>query len=61
MEKLSQFDVAPFQALINMLKTNYLDTPEIFRMVVTLLCDYDSTDQNSVDMVSINCYYNFYY
>ncbi|XP_041370998.1 uncharacterized protein LOC121384601 [Gigantopelta aegis] len=50
MEKLSSFEVAPFQGLMNMLKANYLDRPEIFKMVLALLCDFDCTDQNSFDM-----------
>ncbi|XP_071105015.1 uncharacterized protein [Haliotis cracherodii] len=39
--------VAPFQALMNMIKVNYFAKTEVFRALIALLCDYDSTCSES--------------
>ncbi|KAL5005079.1 hypothetical protein ScPMuIL_018535 [Solemya velum] len=46
MELLSKLDIAPFQALINMIKFTYLEKEEVFRTMVAILSDYDPLDMN---------------
>ncbi|XP_067664830.1 uncharacterized protein [Haliotis asinina] len=39
--------VAPFQALMNMIKVNYFAKSEVFRALIAVLCDYDITSPSS--------------
>ncbi|KAK3578289.1 hypothetical protein CHS0354_010493 [Potamilus streckersoni] len=47
MDTVSRFDLASFVAVMNMLKYNSMDKPELYRTLLAVLCDYDSDDQQS--------------
>ncbi|XP_046582452.1 uncharacterized protein LOC124289819 [Haliotis rubra] len=41
--RMTSRQVAPFQALMNMIKVNYFAKSEVFRALIAVLCDYDIT------------------
>lgn len=54
--RMTSRQVAPFQALMNMIKVNYFAKSEIYRALIALLCDYDSTCSESFRKVCLLLY-----
>ena len=47
METISRHELVPFTALMNMIKFNYLDKKEVFHTLLSILGDYDPTDDEN--------------
>ena len=59
METISRHELVPFTALMNMIKFNYLDKKEVFYTLLSILGDYDPTDDENKKRVLITVDYLF--
>jgi hypothetical protein len=59
METISRHELVPFTALMNMIKFNYLDKKEVFHTLLSILGDYDPTDDENKKRVLITVDYLF--
>lgn len=60
METISRHELVPFTALMNMIKFNYMDKKEVFLTLLSVLGDYDPTDEENKKRVILFYFFDYF-